>query len=52
MYVQGVRLNGAVLKKSWLPESFVQRGGTVAFALGEKADKGWATAPGDLPRDH
>ncbi|MEV4707075.1 GH92 family glycosyl hydrolase [Actinoplanes sp. NPDC049316] len=52
MYVQGVRVNGAVLNKSWLPESFVQRGGVVAFSLGSEPNVRWATAAGDLPRDH
>jgi predicted alpha-1,2-mannosidase len=33
-YVQSVRFNGAARTQSWLPESFVQRGGTVDFTLG------------------
>ncbi|WP_412743585.1 GH92 family glycosyl hydrolase [Krasilnikovia sp. MM14-A1004] len=51
-YVQGVQLDGAALSRSWLPESFVQRGGTVAFALGTTPNQTWATAEADLPRDH
>ena len=51
-YVQSVRLNGTTLRQSWLPESFVQRGGTVSFTLGSTANKSWATAVGDLPKDH
>jgi len=51
-YVQSVKLGRASLDKSWLPESFVQRGGTVTFTLGPTANTTWATAPEDLPRDH
>ncbi|HEV7965359.1 MAG TPA: GH92 family glycosyl hydrolase [Actinoplanes sp.] len=51
-YVQSVKLGRAPLGKSWLPESFVQRGGTVTFTLGPTADTTWATAPADLPQDH
>ncbi len=51
-YVHGVRVNGSVQPASWLPESFLQRGGTVAFTLGDAPDTTWATAAGDLPVDH
>ena len=51
-YLRGVRVNGSVLRRSWLPESFVQRGGTVAITSGTTPDRTWATAPADLPRDH
>jgi putative alpha-1,2-mannosidase len=46
-YVQSVRFNGRARPQSWLPESFVQRGGTVDFALGPVADTGWGSAPVD-----
>ena len=51
-YLRSVKLNGSVLRRSWLPESFVQRGGTVTVTSGTTPDKTWATAPADLPRDH
>ncbi|GIE89965.1 GH92 family glycosyl hydrolase [Actinoplanes regularis] len=51
-YVQSAELNGKNLSRSWLPESFVQRGGTVAFTLGTAPNRTWATAAADLPRDH
>jgi putative alpha-1,2-mannosidase len=51
-YVQGVKLNGSTLRRSWLPESFVQSGGTVTFTLAPTPDKTWATAPSELPKDH
>jgi predicted alpha-1,2-mannosidase len=51
-YVQSVKLGRVTLGKSWLPESFVQRGGSVTFTLGPTANTTWATAPADLPKDH
>jgi putative alpha-1,2-mannosidase len=51
-YVQSVKLNSTKLTRSWLPESFVQRGGTVTFTLGPVANHSWATATADLPQDH
>ncbi|MEU8612658.1 GH92 family glycosyl hydrolase [Actinoplanes sp. NPDC048791] len=51
-YVQGLKLNGSTLRRSWLPESFVQTGGTVTFALAASPNKTWATASADLPKDH
>jgi putative alpha-1,2-mannosidase len=50
-YVQGVKLDDRALRKSWLPESFLQRGGTVTVTLGAAANTNWATAPPDLPQD-
>ncbi|MEV6303394.1 GH92 family glycosyl hydrolase [Actinoplanes sp. NPDC051861] len=47
-YVQSARLDGSALSRSWLPESFVQRGGTVSFTLGGTPNQSWGTAP----RDH
>jgi predicted alpha-1,2-mannosidase len=51
-YVQSVKLGPVSLSRSWLPESFVQRGGTVTFTLGPTANTTWATATADLPKDH
>jgi predicted alpha-1,2-mannosidase len=51
-YVQSVKLGGSALSRSWLPESFVQRGGTVTFTLAATPNTTWATAAADLPRDH
>jgi predicted alpha-1,2-mannosidase len=51
-YVKGVRVNGSRSSRSWLPESFVRSGGTVAFTLGAEPDTRWGTAGRDLPRDH
>jgi predicted alpha-1,2-mannosidase len=51
-YTQGVKLNGHTLSKSWLPESFVQRGGSVAFTTAATPNKSWGAAVRDLPQDH
>jgi predicted alpha-1,2-mannosidase len=51
-YVQGVKLNGSTLRRSWLPESFLLRGGTLGFTLGTTPNRTWATAVSDLPKDH
>jgi predicted alpha-1,2-mannosidase len=51
-FIQKVSLDGDQRSKSWLPESFVQRGGTVAVTLGPQPRIGWATEPHDLPRDY
>ncbi|MEU4423573.1 glycoside hydrolase domain-containing protein [Actinoplanes sp. NPDC024001] len=51
-YVHGATLNGAPLTRSWLPESFVQHGGTLTLDLEPTANQQWATAEADLPRDH
>jgi len=51
-YVQSVKLGRASLGRSWLPESFLLRGGTVTFTLGPTPNTTWATAPADLPQDH
>jgi predicted alpha-1,2-mannosidase len=49
-YVQKVTYDGAKLDRSWLPESFVQRGGTVSVTLGPTANQNWAVS--GLPVDH
>jgi predicted alpha-1,2-mannosidase len=51
-YVQSVQFNNALHKKSWLPEKFVQKGGTVTFTLGPTPNKDWATALDQLPVDN
>jgi predicted alpha-1,2-mannosidase len=50
-YVRGVRVDGVPTSRSWLPESFVLRGGTVDFTLGATPDRTRGTATADLPRD-
>jgi predicted alpha-1,2-mannosidase len=50
-YVQGARLDGRTLTKSWVPGSFVNRGGTLSLRVGSTPDTEWATAPRDRPQD-
>jgi putative alpha-1,2-mannosidase len=51
-YVQSVKQNGSTLRRSWLPESYLQLGGTLTFSMGPTANTTWATANSDLPKDH
>ncbi|WP_258374763.1 GH92 family glycosyl hydrolase [Curtobacterium sp. MCPF17_001] len=50
-YVQGARLDGRTLTKSWVPSSFVNRGGRLSLRVGSTPDTEWATAPRDRPQD-
>ncbi|MFC5053377.1 GH92 family glycosyl hydrolase [Saccharothrix xinjiangensis] len=49
MYVRGLEVNGRASTRAWLPESFVERGGRLAFTLGESPNTAWGSAPGDAP---
>ncbi|MDQ1653270.1 MAG: hypothetical protein QOI35_2470, partial [Cryptosporangiaceae bacterium] len=51
-YVQSLALDGAARAQSWLPESFVQSGGTVTVNLGAQPNTGWATAAASRPQGH
>jgi len=48
-YIHGLKVNGKATTKTWLPESFVARGGRLDFALGTTANTTWGTAPADAP---
>lgn len=48
-YVTGLKVNGAATTKTWLPESFVNTGGTLDFSLSSTPDTSWGTAPSDAP---
>ncbi|WP_263357079.1 GH92 family glycosyl hydrolase [Acidicapsa ligni] len=48
-YVQGVKVNGKASSKTWLPESFALKGGTLEFDLGSTPDKNWGVKKGDEP---
>lgn len=48
-YVQSVKVNGQNWTKTWLPESFVERGGTIDFELSASPNKSWGTAAEDTP---
>jgi len=44
-YVQSPKVNGRTTTKPWLPESFVQHGGTLDFKLGTTPNTSWGAAP-------
>ncbi|MFI5735550.1 GH92 family glycosyl hydrolase [Kribbella sp. NPDC051587] len=48
-YVQSLKVNGRTSSKAWLPESFVQHGGTLDFTLGTTANVAWGSKPADAP---
>ncbi|MBK0025109.1 glycoside hydrolase family 92 protein [Stenotrophomonas sp. S48] len=49
-YVQSLRVNGRASNASWLPSSFVQRGGTLDFELGSTKNEQWGAQ--DVPPSH
>jgi putative alpha-1,2-mannosidase len=48
-YVHALKINGKATSKTWLPESFVSRGGTLEFDLSSTPDKQWGTGADDAP---
>ncbi|MFL6142220.1 MAG: GH92 family glycosyl hydrolase [Labedaea sp.] len=48
-YVTGLKVNGATTTRTWLPESFVNSGGTVEFTLSDTPDTSWGSGPADAP---
>lgn len=48
-YVRALRVNGKESSKTWLPESFALKGGTLEFELDEQPTKSWGVHAGDEP---
>ena len=48
-YVRSMKINGELSTKTWLPESFVERGGTIEFELSPSPDKSWGIRAEDAP---
>ena len=48
-YVQSLRVNGAGYTRTWLPESFAIKGGTLQFELAPTPNKAWGTASDAAP---
>ncbi len=48
-YVHRLLVDGKPSSRTFLPESFVLRGGTLVFDLSATPDKAWGTQPGDEP---
>ena len=49
-YVQSLQVDGKASTASWLPASFVQRGGTLDFELGSTKNERWGAQ--DVPPSH
>lgn len=48
-YVRSLKVNGESWSKTWLPESFVDHGGTLDYELSDSPDRQWGTHPEDAP---
>lgn len=48
-YVQSVKVNGEGSTKTWLPESFVERGGNIEYDLSGSPNKSWGIRADDAP---
>jgi predicted alpha-1,2-mannosidase len=48
-YVKSLRVDGKPSEKTWLPESFALKGGSLDFELSDKPEKSWGTKRGDEP---
>lgn len=48
-YISGLKIDGQATDRTWLPESIIRTGGTLAFSLAAYPDKHWGTAESDAP---
>ncbi|MGV0038314.1 GH92 family glycosyl hydrolase [Mycobacterium colombiense] len=48
-YISGLKIDGQATDRTWLPESIIRTGGTLAFLLAAYPDKHWGTAESDAP---
>lgn len=48
-YISGLKVDGRPTEHTWLPESTIRTGGTLAFSLAAYPDKHWGTAESDAP---
>jgi predicted alpha-1,2-mannosidase len=48
-YVQSLAVGGVASNRAWLPESFVNSGGTLAYTLGASPNTAWGSAAADAP---
>jgi predicted alpha-1,2-mannosidase len=48
-YVTGLKVNGQPSTRPWLPESFINNGGTLDYTLSATPDTTWGSAPADAP---
>ncbi|WP_081790032.1 GH92 family glycosyl hydrolase [Kutzneria albida] len=48
-YIGSLKVNGQNWTKPWLPESFVNTGGTLDFSVQDTPNTSWGAAPADAP---
>jgi len=48
-WVRGLTVDGVASTRSWLPQDFALRGGTVRFDLGDAPHPSWGTGADDVP---
>ncbi|RRA50030.1 glycoside hydrolase family 92 protein [Acidipila sp. EB88] len=48
-YVDALLVDGKPSSRTWLPEQFALKGGTLRFVLSAKPNAQWGTQPGDAP---
>jgi predicted alpha-1,2-mannosidase len=48
-YVHSATWDGAAWTRAYVPSPAITTGGTIAFRLGSKPDRGWAASAGDAP---
>jgi predicted alpha-1,2-mannosidase len=48
-YVQNLKVNGEGTTKTWLPEAFVEHGGTIEYELSVSPNKAWGVDVDDAP---
>ena len=48
-YVSGLRVNGRVSTRAWLPETFARSGGSLQFVLRDTPEPAWGSSPADAP---
>ncbi len=48
-YIHGVTVNGRASTRTYLPESLIRDGGTVAFTMADTPDTTWGTGSADAP---
>ncbi|MGW0773908.1 GH92 family glycosyl hydrolase [Streptomyces sp. NPDC002835] len=49
-YIDSVQVDGSPSDRSWDDGGLVESGGRLDYQLSDQPDKGWATAPANLPR--
>jgi predicted alpha-1,2-mannosidase len=48
-YVTGLKVDGQPSTRPWLPESFINNGGTLDYTVSATPDTTWGAAPADVP---